>query len=108
MLLGIALCVESVSMANVRYIHIVLHTYNAMKNGLSGTSRLRVRSEKNDNHVIIGRGTMELMNSRGAFCLPRSVYLLQTSVAFFLIFHDATFHMRRHLNTHRELPIFIK
>ena len=52
MLLGIALCVESVSMANVRYIYIVvLHTYNAMKNGLSGTSRLRVRSEKIYKHV---------------------------------------------------------
>ena len=38
--------------------------------------------------------TMELMNSKGAFCLPRWVYLLQTSVAFFLTFHDATFHMR--------------
>ena len=54
MLLGIELCVESVSMANVRYIYIVaLHTYNAMKNGLSGTSRLRVRSEKIYKQVII-------------------------------------------------------
>ena len=51
MLLGIELCVESVSMANVCYIHKVLHTYNAMKNGLSGTSRLRVRSEKIYKHV---------------------------------------------------------
>ena len=37
---------------------------------------------------------MELIGSRGAKCLPRFVYLLQTSVAFFLTFHDATFHMR--------------
>ena len=64
MLLGIELCVESVSMANARYIHIVLHTYNAMKNGLSGTSRLRVRSEKIYKQVIILCGRYVLNMNR--------------------------------------------
>ena len=43
---------------------VVLHTYNAMKNGLSGTSRLRVRSEKIYKQVIILCGRYVLNMNR--------------------------------------------
>ena len=65
--------------------------------------------EKNVKIFFFNFRTLRILNYKITICLPsRWVYLLQNSLAFFLTFYDASFHMKRSFKYAQRIAQFYK